>query len=471
METTFPTLKTAVFEERPVLKNIYQEFGAQSVFDYVNQWKIPQVSVHPLFLEVLGGRISSLYGVNVASAAINQLSRSLLVSTVDHHGILNHPFFINSNLLCSLHKGLDFVICLSTAGVSMNNNSSWSGCLLYHIPDTQTLQRLPVVAHSRSMQTVFAAPAITSSDREVFFKRLAQSTLPSDKKDIVHKTMRNILSDSLLEQVNFSDQASSISYHLWQHVVPAAPKVLYVSLEDIVGDILQRLLREKEELFSLLLCTEEGHRRIDQYFHGKGGGFTNIHKGSFLFWGVGEKGKRVHLKLEGGHAVGEGFSLRLDSQDICQALHERRIYPTSLLCFLVLLNFDVTCLGGFNQTTWLTEIKQKFTELLSNLSFAAQAKKIQGIPTSHFAETPLAFLYKYGRLFQATGIDLMFERDPELYGKYRKLAETLTMGESMDMNMPEIYKVIFPGESHHGTFQEQNKQSQMLIEKIRSIFS
>ena len=105
-------LKTEVFKRQRVLAGVYERFGQQSVFDYANAWGVSQPGIlSDGFAGQVERLLKKIYPAELATAAAGQLKRRPLVSTIDHHGLLNHPFFVNSNLIFSQRRGLKFLVC------------------------------------------------------------------------------------------------------------------------------------------------------------------------------------------------------------------------------------------------------------------------------------------------------------------------------------------------------------------------
>jgi hypothetical protein len=156
-------LKAEVFAKQKTLAKIYKEFGEQSLFDYAQGWKVSLVSKNTrAFFDSAGSLLQKVYPESVVNEALIQTGQMPLVSTIDHHGILNHPFFVNSNLIFGQRRGLKYLLCLSTAGVSLNN-SSWPGCLLLSRPDGQT-ERLSFFPDRLKTRAVLTANNFSKED-------------------------------------------------------------------------------------------------------------------------------------------------------------------------------------------------------------------------------------------------------------------------------------------------------------------
>ena len=406
-------IKQAVFAKRPVLADIAKKHGGQTLKAYIaDSWAVPAAAPDPVFLETLKSQIAPVYGRPAAEKAAAQLLAKPLVSTIDHHGIWGHPFFVNSALIYSLHfKPGELSITFSTESVSLNNTSSWSGSILWHGENLKT-RRASFFTDRQKHLPVFSAPAITEANITRFKNRTSGQ-------------LNNLLGAlNILPAQNFSAQACLMSQNLWQAVFPSAPALVYVPLETLVMKYLEKVFGDPGHLLSRLILTGEG-RALWQKFFGD--------EHTFMFWGIDAKGRRQVLK-----------SLS-QAPEVLKLMAERKIYPSSPLCFAVLLFAGFACAGGFNQTTWLTQTKEKLAVLLMELSGGGQAsaEKISNLPTQNFAESSLAWLKIGGRFAAPTAADL-FLTGKDYYGQYQKLAAQLTLEQSLNLAMPEIYEVVVP---------------------------
>jgi hypothetical protein len=407
-------IKQAVFQKRPALKEIHDKFGHLNLKNYVKDvWEIPNQKPDKEFVNTVSQFLNTLYGSNIASQAEGQLLAKPLVSTIDHLGIWGHPIFLNADLIYSLYfKSSEYAICLATESVSLNNVTSWSGSVLKHGYDGN-LHRYSFFPDRLKTLPVFTTPAITENNLARFSKSYgqgAENALEALRID----TSKN----------DFTYQACLGSFNLWQKVFPSAPKLIYLPLESIVLDYLKNILKDEENVISKIILSSKGKKLWQKYF-------SNEH--TFMFWGIDEKGRRVSLK-----------SLAGDSDELIKIIESRKIYPSSPLCFMVLLYAGFACVGGFTQTTWLTGVKKKFVNLLEDFKISQSViSNIANVPTKNFAESSLASL-KIGEMeVQPTAIDLL-QAGKDYYLKYQKLSEQITLSESLDSALPEIYNVVVP---------------------------
>src|SRR6185436_5887012 len=323
MEKQLAEMKKEVFLRRPVLKEIAEKYSQFSLFDYVKKvWEISPISINGEFLESVEEITKEIYGSVRAEQIIAQLKSKPLVSTIDHLGIWNHPFFVNSDLIYSLHfEPNELAPIFATEGVSLNN--TWSACLLWH--ENEKMKRVSFLSDKLKTLPVISTPAISGTDLD----RFNQAT-QNQFKDLAKVLDLESISKS------FSTQACIGSSKLWQAVFPSAPKLIYLPLETMVSNYLIKILDDGENPITKIILSSEGNQLWQKYFG---------NEPTFLFYGLDDKGRRETIKEL--------------PQNIINQLKNKQIYPASPLCFLVLLSAGVTCVGGFNQTSWLTNVKQK----------------------------------------------------------------------------------------------------------------
>jgi hypothetical protein len=477
MDLDISNLKKKVFGKQKILANIYRKYGNLSLLDYVDTWTASKSTAHTASLF---GQIKKLlpqiYPENPASGVLPRPNRSSLVSTIDHHGILNHPFFVNSNLIYSLRKNQKFLLCLSTAGVSLNN-SSRPGCLLVTGPGGR-MRRFSFFPDKTKTQTVLAAKGLVLKDVERIKSQISVADFfaGDNKQQLIGLVEEIFQNEKFLCLDNFSKQAAYASTAIWAKVFPDAPKLFYLPLEELVASVIaDEIGADKEHILHKLFFTVSGWDSIEKYFLGSLGAFSGAHKGSFLFWGIDGKGRRIHLARQKNKLVGGDDIFAGDADSLISALKSGKLYPASLACFLVLLYYGVTCLGGFNQVNWLTDIKEKFMDLLAEWGEADLAASVAAVPTQNFAEGALAFgLNQQAQIYKPTLLDLFFQNDPGLFKKYSLLAGKITLSESIDSALPEIYKVIVPAENRDikllGITEEDIFNRPGIKNKIKSVF-
>lgn len=440
-------LRSEVFSKQDILAKIYRESGHLKLTDYVNGWEAGKLSGDAdIFKNIFEQGLKTIYSPESARAAADQLRRLPLLSTIDHLGLLNHPFFLNSNVICGLRRDLDFLIVLPTAGVSMNN-SSWPGCLVRNLGEGG-LKRYSLFGDCLKTAAALSVGRILPEnvarlEKEIFL----DSELSGEKKDKFLELIRKIFrGGEHLSGKDFTEQACAISSVLWREFFPQAPALIYSPLEKLVSRVLINISTGSSgHLLYKLFFTKEGWLAMEKTFQGSLGAFSSSHKGSFLFWGLNAKGRRTRLRRNGFKlSDADEVDVDIDAGFLREALETGAIYPTSLVCFIVLLYFNITAIGGFNQVSWLTNIKLKFMELLKEWGEAEVFSRVSRAVTDNFAESGLVFLADEEIFSPASGIDIFLQSNTSWWKKYQELGRTLTVRESIESRLPEIYRVITP---------------------------
>jgi hypothetical protein len=472
VNTILEKIENIIFSKQTTLAEIYESNKTRSIYDYSNSWSESKERINPPIIEIIKSSLRQIYGNEVAEGVATQLKGSTFVSTIDHHGFLNHPFFVNSNLIYSLKKDLKYLICFSTASISLNN-SSWPGCFMVH--QGKDLKRFSIFPDRLKTRAVLSTPSFTKEDVDALLTKIKRG-LP-DSAPIQELARNVLLNDQVLNAEDFSQQASFVSTALWAEFFPMAPTLVYLPLEDIVSRILCEIINnDSNNILHRIFYTQEGQVLLEKYFHPWLGAFSYNRKGSYLFWGLEAKGRRTHLSLQNGRLEGWGASIPFNPDSIKYQVLTRKMYPTSLTCFLVMLYYNFTCLGGFNQVNWLTDIQNRFKGLLREIGESEAEKNISQVPTKNFAESNLGFLLdKENQPFKATGFDMYLQNNPELFSKYYELAKQITVGESMRSMLPEIYRIVIPEQEREPELMELTDEKVLevlgLEGKVRNVFN
>jgi hypothetical protein len=96
-------VKQFVFEKRPALKQIIENNGSLSLYEYASRFYHGTDSDNALFkkrksefLDILHNFTEKKFGSAIARETVESLQKNYCVSTADHHGPLGHPFFFQS---------------------------------------------------------------------------------------------------------------------------------------------------------------------------------------------------------------------------------------------------------------------------------------------------------------------------------------------------------------------------------------
>lgn len=476
---TDPTLKARlaelvglVFDKRPILKEIVENFGDKNLYeyakDYISVYVNPPIEERQTeFISTFKGEVQRLLGDEVADSAAEQLRKYYYVSTADHHGPICHPFFINSNLMASApyfdHADpvLKNLIVLACANVSLNNSSFPRGLVFNSRQgDEVKMHRLSFLPSNSHSCAVYNFRAFTAGEVQKVKDQLKAKILAGEvSTEVVSKI--NVILDKVYNQpeifacANFSDQITKTNYLLWKEFFApskvVAPNLIYLEQESLVIKlILDHHLENKTAIYHMMF-DEKYYPLILQYFENINGTFSRENgTGTFLFWGISkDKNYRVQLWREDGYLVSsdKSFKVELTPEGIRAALDSKIIIPSMMTIFAVLcFYYGLKCLGGFSQVNYLTFMKNAYIKMQLDrgnyksieVCARAQTKELCGDLTIAFLQDPK------GQLVPATGLDLILYGTENTWPELLAESKQLTLKEALYPMMPEFYRIIYP---------------------------
>lgn len=456
----FDAMKREIFRRKPILGEIIHRYGNESLSSYMLRYKengIPERARErqAQFLKTFEKYAGQALGKTVAGQAVKQLRTHYFASTADHLGPLTHPFFLSSNLAvaASFCDAPDFshVIVLANGNVSLGNSSFPRG-LLYH-GQNGALHRVAFSSAAERLRPVLSAPAFSQKDLERIFGEIGgkvqNGTLTKEEGGRLCSFIHGIYGSSgVLKAKTYSTQITKSNRLLWRNLVPGGmPGLVYLELEGLVSSLLIDHHLSRTTAISKILFDKKTRDAADRLFKNVTGSFSDQDgKGTYLFWALPETGKyRVALRRRGDVLVSADGSItvRLVAKDIQKALREKKLIPNLLLSFLVVsLYHGLTCLGGFSQVNYLTDMKERFIRLMAETKDGELATFVE---TKAFCgDINLAFLETAGTYISATGVDLALRISKESWERFRERACTVTLAEALDPMIPELYTLTVP---------------------------
>ena len=99
-----PRIKEAIWKRRPILGKIMRSHGDDKLYDYARGFIDinPTPVLDPRKPELVGVAqelIARRLGAEVGEKVARQLTKFSLVSTADHHGFIDHPLWVNANII------------------------------------------------------------------------------------------------------------------------------------------------------------------------------------------------------------------------------------------------------------------------------------------------------------------------------------------------------------------------------------
>lgn len=471
-------LREAVWSKRPILKNIMKKHGGKTLYMYAQDFL--DVNKSPVLderknelIETAGELIAKRLGEKTGQEVADQLRKYALVSTADHHGPITHPFWVNSNIISAIPYlnvvkqsigDLKHLIVFSFASISANNASAFPRGILFHggVGDENYI-RQPILPDKLKMGVVYTMRAFNQQDlqkarRQLDSKKSLGKINPQRCEKIQQILTEHFGKPDVLSAPDLASQITKINYSLWPEFfskedgAEKIPKLIYLEIETLVRELLLRYhLFNPSSLIYKFLFDPEYNRLTVKYFNNLAGAFSMRKKtGTYLFWGLDKKLHRVRLRLDDVflHSFKRKFNVRYTAEEVANALREKKIFPSMLLCYLIVsLYYGMKCLGGFCQVHDLTMIKLAWMNLLIEMDEEAQAAAVLPVQTKELGGDGLVLSYRRtmkGEVVPATGLDLILDNMTLPYENYVELSKKVTLNEIMSPMLPEMYTVLYP---------------------------
>ncbi len=473
-------IKEAIWSRRPILGDIMRKHGQKILYRYAQDFMDVNTApildpAKPELIETACELIEGRLGKQVAAKAKKQLLTQALVSTADHHATIDHPFWVNANIISSIpyfdkpNPDIFSLIVFSFASVSLNNASGYPRGILFHggVGDSSAMVRLPILPDKLKMSIVHGTRAFTRQDLDKAIAALHQKAKDGEvdrkRAERIHEVIETFFAaPEVLDAAHLSSQITRINYRLWPKFFhgpggsasPArpVPDLIYFEIETLVGKLLRGRHATESTLLHRLLYDPRYWTLALKHFNNVPGAFS-LEKGwgTFFFWSVDDKNHRVRLELRGEELISRNrpeLRFPLKPETICRALEEKKIFPSMLLCYLVIsLYYGMKCLGGFCQVHDLTVVKEKWGEMLREAGEDDEARALTPIQTKELGGDGLVLAYMKtpkGELLPASGLDMLLDERDTSYRKYVERSKKVTLMEMMNPMLPEMYTVLYP---------------------------
>lgn len=421
--------------------------------------------------ELVAGRLGTDVGAGVAT----QLRKLALVSTADHHASIDHPFWVNANIISGIEPFLSndpdiqYLIVFSFSSVSVNNASGYPRGILFNTDEEHPhLIRLPLLPDKMKTSVVYGARMFTRDDIDRAEKSLVKKAREHDiRAGQAARTIRfleeTFATSPVLGASQLCSQITRVNFDFWRKIFHGAdgeppstrpPDLIYLDIETLVTQLLLRHhVQNPTSLLHRMLFDTAWREPVMTHFDGLAGGFTAAtHSGTYFFWGIDEKGRRIGMTLRNDVLLSEDGELFVPwtPEGIHIALKKKQIFPSMLTAYVTIsLYYGMKCLGGFCQVHDLTMIKQAWMKILTAVGEHAEAEAVIPVQTKELGGDGMVLAYlqsEEGDLVPATGIDLALSSDDTSFGRYAEQSKHVTLMDMMSAMLPEMYTVLYSAE-------------------------
>lgn len=480
-------IRKALWAKRPIMGEILDTHGNESLYkysqDFLNVNPTPYLDKRKEELyTVVNDLLKVRLGETVANNVCEQLRYKPLISTADHHGVIDNPYWVNSNIIDTLpipesgDTKLKHSIVFSFASISVNNASAYPRGILFHggMPDKEEMIRLPFLPDRNKMSVVYNMRGYTKEDIEKAKQQLTQKVKSQEVTAERAEKIKNIIetfceTEEILNTPTLVEQITKINYRLWPHLFHGTNgtseasdfkvDLVYLEIETIVTELLlKRHLSDSSSLIYRLLFEEKFQKAGAEYFNNLAGSFsTDGNWGTHFFWAVDEKLYRVGLQFDGKNifSVEQNISIPFTPEGITQALREKKIFPNMFLCYLMIaFYYGMKCTGGFSQVNDLTMLKIHWQKMLRELGENEEADAIEPVQTKDLNAGGVVLAYnetESGKLYASTGIDMILDPRDTRFEHFIEFSKRATLFELMVVMFPTTYSVLYSAPERNET--------------------
>jgi hypothetical protein len=433
--TTAERMLDMVCERTPVLDRILAELGEVTLSGYLSSLltepRSPWQDRGDL-VDAVAQYASPLLGSDVAGRVADELRRSPVALTANHHGVDYFAQSVQGTLLFALSKcqgsnSPPAIPIFACGNIPMNNLTYPLGMLFYAAGSSQLEagpRKVPIFPDRHKRTMVSRAPGYDAAMIQRAIKRIdglaGQGEVGPEVADRARKVLAaEYAAPPVMSLESYSDQAVVLSHRLWKLCFAepdAAPDVVVLELERLVATLLQSDLSNPESLASRVMFDHRLRRRVLAELDGEricwsrrnlsqrlrtatsqdGESVSSNGCGTLFFWGVDGSGRKVPLTLErrlgsderlrGVDDRGEAWDLPFTPSALMDGLLENRLIPSLFTCYLtVALARGVTCLGGYYQAEYLPAIQEGIVKGLRAIpEYRAMAECVGGVKTDGY---------------------------------------------------------------------------------------
>lgn len=337
------------------------------------------------------------------------------INIVDHHGLLNHPILIATNIISTIHQVPSLhpegIVVLSDSGIPMNNFFHKRGVKFQNKqinihPDRDRHK----IAYAMPIKKIFpfsqsAEKYVFSPAQRIFLKSLEYECERTSRDSRIH---------------NYVSQIQRINYTLWKKLFSeelrdAIPDLFYVAHEEVAVEMLKCYLLDDHHIFTRLLCDPETRLLFLKAFDGITGCWDSAgNTGSHFFWFLSERGEAVSLieddnRLISSPSTNQRWSMQRHPDEIISVLESRKIFPTMFLVYgIAIFHCGIRPLVGYGSMNYQTKMKEAWIRVLRSTD-PAEADLVGGIPTNGFIGGPkVTFQEVGGRFEDLFALDILY---------------------------------------------------------------
>ena len=420
--------------------------------DVLDRGQLPGLQSNRDFIAAFAARAGRVLGPEIARALEEDLLDTPQVLSANHHGIDSFAQSTQSNLLFSLRRRSDgspvkTVPVLACGSVPLNNLTYPRGLIIYASrdkPGGRGIYRLPIFPDSAKRKLVSIAGPFTPEMLARARKRAGHMVQEAALSTSVANAVDLVLDDfGRLGPAwdSYAAQATAANSRLWHRLFRGNARrteLVYVELESVACDLLEKDLFDRDSLCHQLLFDPALRRQLIENLDGQRGCWQqeklaeHCHEatagqasgpamGTMFFWGVDTRGRQVPLcvvertdgdaaELRGMDSAGKEYTVPLTPESVSQALRERRLLPSVFTSYLVIaMARGISCVGGYYRADYLPAMQAAVARTLngSKPAIAVRGKGLEPDPDFYLSGMQAVGMYLHGRFLPAGPLEII----------------------------------------------------------------
>lgn len=448
----------ALRRDYPAIDELLRQYGDFSIAEYlqkIGHRQLPEILPSEDLLTAVRNYLNPFFGEETARRAAALLGRLRCLSTSNHHHLAFSCCFVQDTLLYEqwLRKNGEtegIVPIFAASNVNLQTSSYPRGMILYDCTLPDKMLKLPLfpykMKHCCTGGIGKISPAMIRRAQEQLLKLKRNGTIRPSMFHAVSDFCENILlSDSAQNCSSCRDQATAVNALVSQrYFADRSPRYLWMPMEDIVSELLQKDLRQEGSLLYCLLFQPALRKSLMTRLDGVSGCWTGTSAGTHFFWGLDSRGVlfSMHLKIEqnrtlltGTDSAGSTVTIPFDAKTICDHLKHRTLFPSLLLDFLELYFLrNYTVFGGYYQPAYLKHMQEGIVGSLEALNIFHEEAEIIRQKTSYTTLGPTYLIRDRGDgPYRVSTAELLEEPVP-----------TQELEERLEMSLTDSYVMMLP---------------------------
>jgi hypothetical protein len=442
---TLEQIRAEVFAHRRLFGEVAHAWRDVTCLEYASQNFPNLLTPTDTVLSAIEQETTMLLGPSAGRHARASLEEQRWVSTADHHGLLNHPYFYTAALLRSHHKVRPLgntTVVLAFGNVSLSNDSFPRGFFFHDAHFREARFHLKSL-HERRMP-VFGLPPVLKGAFVKECERSMHQPLASRARERIALFLERIAeSDTVWSQETYGAQLTILNAVWWKTLFgEARGELVYLEIESVVRRLLLEQHLITETPLHKIFFDAQWRSRYLTLFEGIFGAHGENFGTHFFWYADRVKNMRRQLFVRGDimETANGDVSISLTPDAVREKIVSRELVPgTALNLITVHAEGLLASAGGLSQIEYLKTMSERWNKLLGSFGEAHALPN----PSIFCGEQALFGLCtEDGRVSLASLMDLYLYMEDDRNTAIDHAIEEAPFYGTLDAMMPTLYWLL-----------------------------